>query len=332
MRTPPSHTVPASTCTCHASCTPPQPRPLRVRAGEGPQLPASPGGTKTHTQEDSHPSLAPGRPCRAQVKDPSFLRFLVDMRDADLDDRQLRDDLMTMLVAGHETTAAVLTWALFSLAQQPEVEAKVLAEIDSVVGDRQPGEWRGFVGRWVGQAGVQGWDACLGVLVGAGHQVGSRVHGKVVGGPLVDAGPGAVFVQRELCLGCLKEAGGGTASWSWCFGLGEGGRANDLQSGRRLVGLGCKHLKCQISVLVEQSLKLGSQLDVGRNAVPLCVYAALGHIAHISLQLPCGSAFPMSMATDSLKGAAVSGRYLLPFLSRRSAGHLQHALRAYGAG
>ena len=41
------------------------------------------------------------------MRDPSLLRFLVDMRDADLDDRQLRDDLMTMLIAGHETTAAV---------------------------------------------------------------------------------------------------------------------------------------------------------------------------------------------------------------------------------
>jgi cytochrome P450 len=30
---------------------------------------------------------------------------------------QLRDDLMTMLIAGHETTAAVLTWATFMLAQ-----------------------------------------------------------------------------------------------------------------------------------------------------------------------------------------------------------------------
>lgn len=75
-----------------------------------------------------------------QVKDPSFLRFLVDMRDADLGDKQLRDDLMTMLVAGHETTAAVLTWTLFNLVQNPEVEEKMLQEIDSVVGDRVPGE------------------------------------------------------------------------------------------------------------------------------------------------------------------------------------------------
>jgi cytochrome P450 len=39
--------------------------------------------------------------------------------------KQLRDDLMTMLIAGHETTAAVLTWAMFELAQQPALVAKV---------------------------------------------------------------------------------------------------------------------------------------------------------------------------------------------------------------
>lgn len=75
-----------------------------------------------------------------QVKDPSLLRFLVDLRDADLSDKQLRDDLMTMLIAGHETTAAVLTWTLFALMTHPEVEAKLLQEIDSVLGDRTPGE------------------------------------------------------------------------------------------------------------------------------------------------------------------------------------------------
>lgn len=75
----------------------------------------------------------------SKVKDPSLLRFLVDMRGEDSSDKQLRDDLMTMLIAGHETTAAVLTWALFSVAQSPETEARLLAEIDDVVGDRMPG-------------------------------------------------------------------------------------------------------------------------------------------------------------------------------------------------
>ena len=82
------------------------------------------------------------KPCQCpllQVQDPSLLRFLVDLRDADIDDKQLRDDLMTMLIAGHETTAAVLTWALFELMQNPQAVAKCRQEIDSVTGDKAPG-------------------------------------------------------------------------------------------------------------------------------------------------------------------------------------------------
>lgn len=75
-----------------------------------------------------------------QVKDPSLLRFMVDLRDADIDDKQLRDDLMTMLIAGHETTAAVLTWTLFQLMQSPEALAKAVEEINQVVGDDTPSE------------------------------------------------------------------------------------------------------------------------------------------------------------------------------------------------
>ncbi|KAL9328781.1 hypothetical protein ACSQ67_003784 [Phaseolus vulgaris] len=71
-------------------------------------------------------------------QDASLLRFLVDMRGADVDDRQLRDDLMTMLVAGHETTAAVLTWAVFLLAQNPSKMKKAQAEVDSVLGAEKP--------------------------------------------------------------------------------------------------------------------------------------------------------------------------------------------------
>jgi len=73
-----------------------------------------------------------------EVKDPSLLRFLVDMRGADIDNKILRDDLMTMLIAGHETTAAVLTWSLFELVKNPECMAKAREEIDRVVGDRTP--------------------------------------------------------------------------------------------------------------------------------------------------------------------------------------------------
>ncbi|PRQ52261.1 putative cytochrome P450 [Rosa chinensis] len=74
----------------------------------------------------------------SNLKDASLLRFLVDMRGADVDDRQLRDDLMTMLIAGHETTAAVLTWAVFFLAQNPSKMKKAQTEIDSVLGQSRP--------------------------------------------------------------------------------------------------------------------------------------------------------------------------------------------------
>ncbi len=73
------------------------------------------------------------------MRDPSLLRFLVDVRGADVDDSQLRDDLMTMLIAGHETTAAVLTWALFLLMQHPGVAADVTREVDGACGGGAPG-------------------------------------------------------------------------------------------------------------------------------------------------------------------------------------------------
>lgn len=68
------------------------------------------------------------------MDDPSLLRFLIDMRGEDTTSKQLRDDLMTMLIAGHETTAAMLTWTLFNLVQNPEYLAKIRAEVDACMG------------------------------------------------------------------------------------------------------------------------------------------------------------------------------------------------------
>jgi len=93
------------------------------------------GAKKTRSEEDIETLEARNY---AETDDPSMLRFLVDMRGADIDNKQLRDDLMTMLIAGHETTAAVLTWSLFELSKNPEIKAKLLEEIDRVIGDRHP--------------------------------------------------------------------------------------------------------------------------------------------------------------------------------------------------
>lgn len=70
-------------------------------------------------------------------RDPSILHFLLASGD-DVTSKQLRDDLMTLLIAGHETSAAVLTWAFYLLAQNPAVLAKLQQEVDHVLGDRMP--------------------------------------------------------------------------------------------------------------------------------------------------------------------------------------------------
>ena len=69
--------------------------------------------------------------------DPSILNFLIASGD-DVTSKQLRDDLMTLLIAGHETTAAVLTWTTYLLATHPDVKERVAAEVDEVCGDRKP--------------------------------------------------------------------------------------------------------------------------------------------------------------------------------------------------
>ena len=56
--------------------------------------------------------------------DPSVLRFLIAARE-EASSTQLRDDLLSMLVAGHETTGSVLTWTMYLLTQNPEQMRKV---------------------------------------------------------------------------------------------------------------------------------------------------------------------------------------------------------------
>lgn len=55
-----------------------------------------------------------------------------------MSDRQLRDEVMTLFMAGHETTANTLAWVWYLLANHPESEAKLHAELDQVLGDRPP--------------------------------------------------------------------------------------------------------------------------------------------------------------------------------------------------
>lgn len=72
-----------------------------------------------------------------------ILQRLLDARDEDdgrgMDDQQVRDEVMTLFVAGHETTANALTWSLDLLARHPEVQQALRQEVRAVCGDRLPG-------------------------------------------------------------------------------------------------------------------------------------------------------------------------------------------------
>jgi len=67
-----------------------------------------------------------------------LLSMLLEARDEEtgegMTDKQLRDELVTLFLAGHETTAIALTWTFHLLAQHPAAEAKLHAEVDSVLG------------------------------------------------------------------------------------------------------------------------------------------------------------------------------------------------------
>lgn len=71
----------------------------------------------------------------------SLLGRLLDARDDDgvgMTDRELRDELVTLFLAGHETTALTLAYTLWLLAEHPEHQDRVRAELDTVLGDRDP--------------------------------------------------------------------------------------------------------------------------------------------------------------------------------------------------
>jgi cytochrome P450 len=64
-----------------------------------------------------------------------ILSLLLAAKDEDgngLSDQDLRDELMTLLVAGHETTATALTWAMYWVHSLPQVKQTLLAELDAL--------------------------------------------------------------------------------------------------------------------------------------------------------------------------------------------------------
>ena len=79
---------------------------------------------------------------RAEARDTGdLLSMLLAVQDEDgsrMTDKQLRDETITLFLAGHETTANALAWTIWLLAQNPEAESKFHAELESVLARRAP--------------------------------------------------------------------------------------------------------------------------------------------------------------------------------------------------
>ena len=81
---------------------------------------------------------------RADDYPDDLLSMLLHARDADtgeaMTDRQIRDEVLTLFAAGHETSATAMSWTLWLLSRHPEVAQRLEAELDEVLGGRLP-EW-----------------------------------------------------------------------------------------------------------------------------------------------------------------------------------------------
>jgi cytochrome P450 len=82
---------------------------------------------------------------RRNAGDPAsktdLLQLLLNARDEDgsgMTDKQLRDELMTLILAGHETTANTLSWTWYLLSQNPEVEERLISELATNLDGRSP--------------------------------------------------------------------------------------------------------------------------------------------------------------------------------------------------
>ena len=80
---------------------------------------------------------------RANVDRGDLLSMLILATDVEGDgggmsDTQLRDETMTLFLAGHETTANALAWTLYQLARNPDAERELHRELDTVLGGRLP--------------------------------------------------------------------------------------------------------------------------------------------------------------------------------------------------
>jgi cytochrome P450 len=87
-------------------------------------------------------SLVASERRKKKIKSTDILGMLMEARDRDsgqmMSDSQLVNEIMTLIVAGHETTASTLNWVWYLLSQHPEVEEKLWKELSNVPASELP--------------------------------------------------------------------------------------------------------------------------------------------------------------------------------------------------
>jgi cytochrome P450 len=123
----------------------------RVRATaffELPEFLVRPRGRRFHaavaTLDRIVNRIVAARRASGETRD-DLLSMLLEARDEEtgegMTDKQLRDELVTLFLAGHETTALALTWSFHLLGQTPRAEKILLEEVDAALGDKSAPEF-----------------------------------------------------------------------------------------------------------------------------------------------------------------------------------------------
>ena len=120
---------------------------------------------------------------------------------ARMTDTQVRDEAMTLFLAGHETTANALTWTWHLLAQHPDVERRLHEEIDAVLGDRMPARRRR---RAACRTPEWCWPSRCAVIRRPGESGAGRIEDVEIGG-YIDSCAGRSSSCRSTC--CITTRG-----------------------------------------------------------------------------------------------------------------------------
>ena len=75
---------------------------------------------------------------------PARADLLQHLIDAGLDDDRIRDQMLTILIAGHDTSTALLAWTFYLLGANPTIHAQLVSRIDDSLHNRPPGEVAGW--------------------------------------------------------------------------------------------------------------------------------------------------------------------------------------------